>query len=161
METPFEPLFLDPHAGAYATWLGELRPRTCLLMHWLANLGAVQEPGEPVRTKARRFAEKRYLLGHMVETGDVDTTEKTSWLQANGELDIYVAWLMWLRFQEYVPGRFVLPQGREKVLSWVRTQLRRPELNEEETIGELRWQVERLRRNWGICSDDPKNLPLS
>ena len=97
----------------------------------------------------------------MVDSGDTETREKTCSLQANGDLDIYVAWLMWLRFHEYVPGRFVLPQGRERVLSWVRTQLRRPELTDEETLGELRWQVERLRKEWGACSDDPKNLPKS
>lgn len=159
MDTSSEPLFLDPHAGAYATWVSDLTPRTCLLMHWLANLGAVREPGENVRSKARRFADKRYFLGHVVEASNADSREKTSSLVANGDFDIYVAWLMWLRFQEYVPGRFVLPDGREKVLSWIRTQLRRPELTAEETLGELRWQAERIRKNLGTLHDDPKHLP--
>ncbi|RYG74153.1 hypothetical protein EON80_02620 [bacterium] len=152
MEFPQEP-FLGV-AREYSSWLGDIKPRTCLLMHWLSDLGAVPDPGDPVRYKAKRFAEKRGLLGHMVEEYGGDAFEKTGWLVRNGELDTYVAWLMWLRFQEYVPGRFVTPVGREKVLEWVRTQLRRPELNDEETIGELRWQVDRLRKSWGESRDD-------
>lgn len=157
MEIPQEP-FLGPTAREYSSWLGDIRPRTCLLVHWLSGLGAVPDPGDPVRSKARRFAEKRSLLGHIVQEYDREARVKTDWLIDNGELDIYVAWLMWLRFQEYVPGRFVAPTGREKVLQWVRKQIRRPELNDEETLVELKWQVDRLRKSWNKPSDGWKPL---
>ena len=148
METPAEPLFYDPTAQEYATWLSQLRPRTCLLMHWLANLEAVQEPGEQVRQKARRFAEKRRFLGQLVDEFNAEASDKTHWLMQSGDFDNYMAWLMWLRFREYVPARFVAPAGQEKVLRWIRGQLRRPELTDLETIGELQWQIERLHALW-------------
>ena len=61
---------------------------------------------------------------------------------------IYVTWIVWLRFQEYVPQRFVLPNGREKVLQWACERLRRPELNATETLEELRWQAQRISGEW-------------
>jgi hypothetical protein len=153
LEFPIDP-FLDPAAREYSSWLCALKPRTCLLMHWLADLGAVPDPGDPVRAKARRFANKRTLLGTLFEENGGESRDKAGWLIENGELDTYVAWLMWLRFQEYVPGRFVAPEGRQKVLSWVRDQLRRPELTDQETLGELCWQAERLRSYWGESGRD-------
>lgn len=140
---------MDSLTTEYAAWLDTLRPRTCLLVHWLANMGAVRDPGQDTREKARRFAEKRLLLGRLVDNRGGEIKDRTGWLLDNGEFDLYVSYLMWLRFVEYVPSRFVLPGGREQVLSWVRTQLRRPELTDSETVGELQWQVSRLRKSWG------------
>ncbi|HEX8465395.1 MAG TPA: hypothetical protein VF627_12335 [Abditibacterium sp.] len=148
MDFSAEPLFLDPPSPDYAAWLSDLKPRTCLLMHWLAALGAVREPGAAVRLRAHQFAAKRRLLGRLVDATNHPASDKTQWLLQNGEFDLYVAWLMWLRFQEYVPARFVLPAGRERVLIWVRGQLRRPELSDAETLGELQWQVERIAKQW-------------
>jgi hypothetical protein len=116
-------------------------------------MGAVHDPGQDTREKARRFAEKRLLLGRLVDNRGGEIKDRTAWLLDNGEFDLYVSYLMWLRFVEYVPSRFVLPGGREQVLSWVRTQLRRPELTDSETIGELQWQVNRLRKSWGTTDD--------
>jgi hypothetical protein len=147
LEIPQEPFSISAARG-YSLWLSDLKPRTCLLVHWLSNLGAVPDPGEQVRRKARRFAVKRSLLGHFIEEYGGEARDKTDWLMENDEFDTYIAWLMWLRFQEYVPNRFVAPAGREKVLQWVRTQLRRPELTDKETLGELRWQIDRLRESW-------------
>jgi predicted glycoside hydrolase/deacetylase ChbG (UPF0249 family) len=50
---------------------------------------------------------------------------------------------------EYVPRRFVLPEGRTKVLAWVRQQLRRSELTDEETIVELQYQIDRINELMG------------
>jgi hypothetical protein len=157
LEIPQEPFSISAARG-YALWLSDLRPRTCLLVHWLFDLGAVPDPGEPVRHKARRFAAKRSLLGHIIEEYNGESRDKTDWLVQNGEFDIYVAWLMWLRFQEYIPNRFVTPLGRQNVLQWVRTQLRRVELTDEETLGELHWQIHRLRNSWESASDEPKSV---
>ena len=65
-------------------------------------------------------------------------------LIANDDLDVYVAWMLWLRYVECIPQPFVLPGGREKVLAWVRGKLRRPELTAMETERELWWQAERM-----------------
>lgn len=156
LESSFDPL---PAPAEYGAWLGDLRPRTCLLLFWLARLGAVPPTNDAVSRKAHRFAGKRSLLGRLVDGTQGPTRDKVAHLIASDELDTYVAWLMWLRFQEYVPHRFVLPQGRERVLDWVRGQLRRPELTPTETLGELHWQIERLRSDWSDAwgdADEPK-----
>ena len=154
----YKELSLDSQTVEYSLWLETLRPRTCLLVHWLANLGAVDDPGFTVRNTARRFADKRLLLGRLVDRGGGETSDKTNWLLEHGEFDIYVAWLMWLRFMEYVPTRFVKEDGRDRVLAWIRTQLRRPELTADETIVELRWQANRLRETWGTADQDLSHM---
>jgi hypothetical protein len=133
----------------YADWLQDLKPRTCLLVHWLASMGAIYEPDAPTHDKARKFAGKRVLLGKLVENTDESLSNKTSRLIENKDFDLYVAYLMWLRFNEYVPRRFVLPEGRTKVLGWVRQQLRRTELTDEETIVELQYQIDRIHYSLG------------
>lgn len=131
----------------YEQWISDLRPRTCLVLHWLADLGAVPEPGPLARWKAMRLTDKRSLLVMLLGRSD-DLNERANQLLDNGDLDVYVAYLLWMRFLEYVPGRFVVPGGRDKVLQWVRLQLRRPELTAKETITELHWQAEQIRREW-------------
>ncbi len=131
----------------YEQWTKDLKPRTCLVLHWLADLGAIPEPGVQARWKAMRLTDKHSLLVMLLGRSD-DLNERANQLLDNGDLDIYVAWLLWMRFLEYVPGRFVLPGGREKVLAWVRIQLRRPELTAKETVVELQWQAEQIRREW-------------
>lgn len=142
-------------AADYAAWLSEIKPRTCLLVKWLAELGAVPDPNPHVRARATRFAEKRWLLGAMVDKRGGETVNKTLTLIEQGDFDIYVAWLMWLRFVEYVPARYVLPEGRERVLAWVRDQLHRQELTDKETVEELHWQANRIRESWGDNNDPP------
>lgn len=137
----------------YQLWLATLRPRTCLVINWLADLGAVAEPGRTVRAKARRFAAKNSFVGVMAER-----TNEAAMLRVNSLCDLgvlddrslhtYAIWVMWLRFQEYVPRRFVLPGGRDKVLVWVRERLYRPELTSAETLGELRWQAAQISAEW-------------
>ncbi len=144
---------MNAYSADYGTWLNGLKPRTCLLMHWLADIGAVAEPGWDVRAKARRFAQKREFLGRLVEESD-ELNAKAEWLLENDEFEIYVTWLMWLRFMEYVPHRFILPQGHEKVLAWVRGRLGRPELTAQETRNELRWQANRLNEVLVSRDDD-------
>ena len=151
---------MDSQTISYTDWLENLTPRTCLLMHWLGNLGVVDDPGQAVRAKARRFAEKRMLLGRLVDGNPGELGSRTQWLIENGEFDIYVAWLMYLRFVEYVPQRFVRPGGRDRVLNWVRGQLKRPELNAEETVGELRYQIERVCEQWNPCDDELRRLGI-
>ena len=148
-QSDFNPFQNPVFAADYAVWLHDLRPRTCLLVHWLANLGALYDPGSHTHDKARKFAQKRALLGKLVESSDEILSRKTSRLIENQDFDLYVAYLMWLRFNEYVPRRFVLPEGRSKVLSWVRGQLRRPELTDEETIAELEFQIARIEEDLG------------
>lgn len=133
-----------PVGDEYLSWLHGLRPRTCLIVHWLADMGALPEPGPGVRRKALRFAGKRELMVSMMGRRDDVIADNTLELLGRGDFEIYSAWLMWLRFQEYIPGRFVLPGGREKILAWIRSLLRRPELNTQETLVELQWQVERM-----------------
>jgi hypothetical protein len=88
----------NPHIAAeYAVWLQDLKPRTCLLVHWLASMGAIYEPNAPTHYKARKFASKRVLLGKLVESSDELLSNKTNWLIENREFDLYVAYLMWLR----------------------------------------------------------------
>ncbi len=133
----------------YRDWLNDLCPRTCLLVQWLSSMGVMEDPGPKVRAKARRFSEKSTLLGRIVDNRGGETVQKTSTLLSKGDFEIYVAWLMYLRFCEYVPPRFVQPGGREKVLHWVKTQLRRPELTSDEALRELLWHSERLSTELG------------
>lgn len=159
MESSADYFFNFEKSGApYQRWLGDVRPRTCLLMHWLFELGAVSDPGGTVHNQAKRFADKRALLGRLVDRRGGEVSRKTNWLIDNGEFDLYVAYLMWLRFNEYVPRRFVLPEGQARVLAWVRTQLRRPELTDSETVGELLWQAERLKSAWGGELDSARSI---
>lgn len=123
------------------------------MVQWLADLGVVAEPGRTVRAKAMRFAGKSVLLGAVAER-----TNETAILKVNGLCDLgvlderslrtYATWMLWLRFQEYVPHRFILPGGREKVIAWVRERLYRPELTAAETLHELRWQAEQISAEW-------------
>jgi len=136
-------------AADYAVWLQDLKPRTCLLVHWLSNMGAIYEPDAPTHDKAKKFAGKRILLGKLVEGSDEVLSNKTTWLIENREFDLYVAYLMWLRFNEYVPRRFVLPEGRTKVLGWVRQQLHRSELTDDETVVELQYQIDHIKESLG------------
>jgi hypothetical protein len=139
--------------AAYREWLSDLRPRTCLLVQWLVSQGALADPGHEVREKARRFATKSTLLGRLVDGQGGPVARKVTTLLHAGDFEIYVAWLLWMRVEEYVPGRFLLPGGREKVLQWVREQLRRPELTPQETLRELWWHADRIRTELGDHND--------
>lgn len=137
----------------YQLWLATLRPRTCLVVHWLADLGAVAEPGRQVRDKALLFGKKSALISSLSERANETTILKVNGLCDLGVLDesslrTYATWVMWLRFQEYIPRRFVLPGGREKVIAWVRKRLYRPELTNSETLCELHWQAAQISAEW-------------
>lgn len=149
-EFPFPsfPSFSPNLSVQYALWLQDLRPRTCLLVQWLAAMGAVPHPGEATARKAQRFASKRALLGEIVDRSTGPTPVRIARLIEDDDFDLYVTYLMWLRFREYVPARFVLPGGTEQVLKWVRAQLRRPELNDSETLDELLWHARRIGEFW-------------
>jgi len=79
---------------------------------------------------------------------------KTAHIVEYGDLDIYVAWTLWLRYIECVPKSFLLPDGEEKVLAYIRAKLRRPELTAKETELELWWQVERMLEECGDVEDE-------
>jgi hypothetical protein len=140
-------------AAEYGAWVNSLHPRTCLVVHWLADIGALAEPGPLVRDKALRLVGKTGLLEVVLVRSNEELAARTITLMDNGDLDVYVAWMLWLRYVECVPKRFVLPGGREKVLAWVRTKLRRPELTGEETERELWWQAERMLEACGADDD--------
>jgi len=130
-------------------WTCDLPPRTCLVVNWLADLGAVPDPGTQVRERARRFSRKLTLIEAMACQCDESLTGKAQQLLDNGDLDAYVAWFLWLRFVETVPRRFLLPGGRDRVLGWVKDQLRRPELTPQETLREMWWRADLIRRDSG------------
>jgi hypothetical protein len=67
----------------------------------------------------------------------------------NGDLPAFVAWFLWMHFVDTVPRRFVLPGGRDKVIVWVKKQLNRPELTPQETLRELYWRADLMRRESG------------
>ena len=73
------------------------------------------------------------------------------------DFDLYVAYLLWMRFVEYVPQRFVSRESRAQLLKWVREQLGRPELCDTETVRELQWNAERIRARWSVGESE---LPL-
>ncbi|RYX83762.1 hypothetical protein EON83_13390 [bacterium] len=146
MEPSFNPSFLSGEATTYGAWLDDLRPRTCLLVYWLSSLGALPAPPRQVQERAQKFAWKRSLLSRLIE--NPEALAKTDDMLASDDFDIFVAHLLWMRFVEYVPNRFVSQQSRAQVLSWVRSQLRRSELSDEETVRELQWQAERIHSRW-------------
>lgn len=142
----------EPPSGpplAFWAWTNELTPRSCLLVNWLADLGAVPDPGEAVRDKAQRFSQRLSLVEVMATHRDNSLQLKAQQLINNGDLAAYVAWFWWMRFVETVPHRFVLPGGRERVLDWVKSQLRRPELTPQETLRELHWRADLMHRDSG------------
>jgi hypothetical protein len=126
-------------------WTQDLSPRTCLVVNWLAELGAVPDPGERVRERAKRFSNKVHLLETMACQRDEALSGRARQLIEQGDLDAFVAWFLWMNFVESVPRRFLLPTGRERVLSWVKTQLGRPELTPAETVRELWWRADLIR----------------
>ena len=139
----------------YRQWARTLAPRTCLLLRWLHEREAVANPGESVLQRGARLAQKSGLLGSVVERRGGEVLEHTQTLLASGDFDMYVTWLLWLRFQEYIPTRFVLPGGRQRVLLWVREQLGRHELSPRETLHELQWQAARISAT--LDDDTPNN----
>ena len=130
-------------------WTQDLSPRNCLVVNWLAELGAIPDPGQSVRQRARRLSGKLNLIESMACYCDDSLNGKARELINKGDLEAYVAWFLWLRFVETVPRRFLLPDGREKVLNWVKGQLRRPELTLEETLQELWWRADLIRQESG------------
>jgi hypothetical protein len=130
-------------------WTQDLSPRTCLVVNWLAELGAVPDPGERVRERAMRFSNKVQLLETMACHRDEALSGRARQLIEQGDLDAYVAWFLWMNFVESVPRRFLLPTGRDRVLIWVKAQLRRPELTPAETLRELWWRADLIRRESG------------
>jgi hypothetical protein len=69
-------------------------------------------------------------------------------LLQDDDFDVFVTHLLWMRFVEYVPARFVSRENRACVLNWVRSQLKRSELNDDETVRELQWHAERIQARW-------------
>jgi hypothetical protein len=134
----------------YRAWTASLHPRTCLTVHWLADLGALPEPGPVVRDKALRLLGKAGLLEVVMVRSNEELAIQSIALMDNGDLDLYVAWTLWLRYVECVPKSYVLPGGQDKVLAWVRAKLRRPELTAGETQRELWWQAERMLEACGV-----------
>jgi hypothetical protein len=146
LEPSFNPSFLSEEATTYGAWLDDLRPRTCLLVYWLSSLGALPVPPRQVQERARKFAWKKTLLSRLIE--NPESLSKTEELLESDDFDAFVAHLMWMRFVEYVPARFVSSQCRAQVLGWVRSQLQRDELSDEETVCELNWRVEHIYSRW-------------
>ncbi|BCM92112.1 hypothetical protein IAD21_03991 [Abditibacteriota bacterium] len=146
MEPSFNPSFFSGEATTYGAWLDDLRPRTCLLVYWLSSLGALPEPPRQIQQRARKFAWKKTLLSRLIENSE--SLSKTDEMLESDDFDTFVAHLLWMRFVEYVPARFVSEQSRAQVLGWVRAQLRRDELSDEETVRELQWQAERIHARW-------------
>lgn len=155
LEPSFDPSFLSGEAITYGAWLDDLRPRTCLLVYWLSSLGALPEPSRQVQQRAMRFAWKKTLLSRLIETPEA--LRQTEKMLAENDFDLYVAYILWMRFVEYVPRRFVSEESRTQLLKWVRTQLGRPELSDEETVRELYWNVERIRAGWSSVEGE---MPL-
>ncbi|RYE43909.1 MAG: hypothetical protein EOP21_07425 [Hyphomicrobiales bacterium] len=146
LEPSFNPSFLSGEATTYGAWLDDLRPRTCLLVYWLSSLGALPAPPRQVQERAQKFAWKKTLLSRLIE--NPQSLSMTEDLLESDDFDVFVAHLMWMRFVEYVPARFVSNQSRTQVLSWVRSQLQRAELSDEETVRELNWRVEHIYSRW-------------
>lgn len=142
-----EPTFEPPLA--YWAWTQDLTPRTCLVVNWLADLGALPDPGETVRRRAQRFSQSLSLIERIACQRDESLNGKAQRLIEKGDLSAFVAWFLWLHFVETVPRRFVLPGGREKVLCWVKRQLHRPELTSSEALRELLWRAEMIRQESG------------
>ncbi len=137
---------MSGEATTYGAWLDDLRPRTCLLVYWLSSLGALPAPPRQIQERAQKFAWKKTLLSRLIE--NPDALLKTDEMLESDDFDVFVAHLLYMRFVEYVPARFVSNQSRAQVLSWVRDQLGRSELSDEETVRELNWQVERIQARW-------------
>ena len=146
LEPSFNPSFLSGEATTYGAWLDDLRPRTCLLVYWLAGLGALPAPPRQIQERAQKFAWKKTLLSRLIENSE--SLSKTEDMLESDDFDAFVAYLLWMRFVEYVPARFVSYDSRAQVLNWVRSQLRREELSDEDTVRELHWQIERIRARW-------------
>ncbi len=134
---------------AYQEWTTVLTPRSCMVVNWLADLGALPEPGEQVRERAWRFAQRFDLIESWACYRDETLNRKAQQMIENGDLKAFVAWFLWMQFVDTVPHRFVLPGGREKILGWVKTQLNRPELTSRETLHELYWRADLMRRDSG------------
>ena len=137
------------YGAEFRHWSNGLAPRSCIVVNWLADLGAVPEPTETVRERALRFAERFNLIESWACYRDESLNDKATQMINNGDLQAFVAWFLWMNFVETVPRRFVLPGGREKILGWVKTQLHRPELTPRETLRELYWRADLMRRESG------------
>ena len=133
----------------YVAWLRTLHPRTCLTVHWLADIGALPEPGLRVRDKALRFSNKSRLLEVVMVRSNEELESQTVSLMYNGDMDIYIAWHLYLRYVECVPRQHLLPDGHKKVMSWIRSKLRRFELTDAETEVELWHQARRMMKECG------------
>jgi hypothetical protein len=134
---------------AYREWSSALTPRSCIVVNWLADLGAVPEPGEEVRARALRFAQRFNLIESWACYRDTSLNGKAQLMIENGDLPAFVAWFLWMHFVDTVPRRFVLPGGRDRVIGWVKGQLNRPELTPQETLRELYWRADLMRRDSG------------
>lgn len=130
-------------------WTQALAPRSCIVVNWLADLGAVPEPCATVRARAQRLTERFNLIESWACYRDESLNGKAERMIENGDLQAFVAWFLWMNFVDTVPRRFLLPQGREKVLGWVKLQLNRPELTPQETLNELLWRADLMRRESG------------
>lgn len=133
----------------FRTWSNNLAPRSCIVVNWLADLGAVPEPDEGVRQRALRFSQRLNLIESWACYRDESLNGKAEQMIENGDLQAFVAWFLWMHYVDTVPRRFLLPGGREKILSWVKTQLNRPELTPQETLTELYWRADLMRRDSG------------
>ena len=141
--------FPPPFNAEFHRWTSDLSPRSCVVVNWLADLGALPEPSEQVRHRARRFTERLDLIESWANYRDETLNGKAQRMIDNGDLQVFVAWFLWMHFVDTVPRRFVLPGGRDKVIGWVKNQLNRPELTPRETIGELYFRAELMRQDSG------------
>lgn len=138
-----------PHYAEFRNWTSALAPRSCIVVNWLADLGALPEPGETVRERALRFANRFHLIEAWACQRDESLNGKAEKMIDNGDLQAFVAWFLWMHFVDTVPRRFMLPGGREKILDWVKKQLNRPELTPQETLNELYWRADLMRHDVG------------